>query len=82
LGEKPLISDNTTRLDDNLLDELISHISTLASVYHKPPEAFVTKLKEGQKVSQFYATIVNFLLLGQKGQERKKEERCRKFIAA
>jgi len=49
LGEKPLISDSTTRMDDAQLDELISNISTLASVYHKPPETFVTKLKEVQK---------------------------------
>jgi AP-1 complex subunit beta-1 len=46
LGEKPLISDSTTRLDDALLDDLIRNISTLASVYHKPPESFVTKLKD------------------------------------
>jgi AP-1 complex subunit beta-1 len=26
-----------------LLDQLIGQIATLASVYHKPPEAFVTK---------------------------------------
>eukprot|EP01114_Cavostelium_apophysatum_P004384 TRINITY_DN1460_c0_g1_i1.p1 TRINITY_DN1460_c0_g1~~TRINITY_DN1460_c0_g1_i1.p1 ORF type:complete len:890 (+),score=280.85 TRINITY_DN1460_c0_g1_i1:39-2708(+) len=49
LGEKPLISDSTTKLDDALLEELIANISTLASVYHKPPETFVTKLKEVQK---------------------------------
>jgi len=45
LSEKPLITDTTSQLDENLLNELIPHISTLASVYHKPPESFVTKLK-------------------------------------
>lgn len=45
LAEKPLITDTTSQLDDNLLNDLIPHISTLASVYHKPPESFVTKLK-------------------------------------
>jgi len=49
LGEKPLISDSTINLEESLLDELISNISTLASVYHKPPESFVTKLKEMRK---------------------------------
>lgn len=49
LGEKPLISDSTTKMDENLLDELIANISTLASVYHKPPETFVSKLKEVHK---------------------------------
>jgi AP-1 complex subunit beta-1 len=41
LAEKPLISEETDRLEPSLLDELICHISTLASVYHKPPSAFV-----------------------------------------
>jgi len=45
LAEKPLIADTTAHLDEGLLNELIPHISTLASVYHKPPESFVTKLK-------------------------------------
>lgn len=45
LAEKPLIADTTAQLDETLLNELIPHISTLASVYHKPPESFVTKLK-------------------------------------
>ena len=41
LSEKPLISDETDLLEPTLLDELICHISSLASVYHKPPNAFV-----------------------------------------
>ncbi|KAM9989589.1 hypothetical protein ACTFIY_005620 [Dictyostelium cf. discoideum] len=45
LSEKPLITDTTSHLDESLLNELILNISTLASVYHKPPETFVTKLK-------------------------------------
>jgi AP-1 complex subunit beta-1 len=45
LAEKPLITDTTSMLDEGLLNDLIPHISTLASVYHKPPESFVTKLK-------------------------------------
>eukprot|EP01132_Coremiostelium_polycephalum_P010945 gene10945-13404_t len=45
LSEKPLITDTTSQLDESLLNELIANISTLASVYHKPPETFVTKLK-------------------------------------
>jgi len=45
LAEKPLITDTTSQLDEGLLNDLIPHISTLASVYHKPPESFVTKLK-------------------------------------
>lgn len=41
LAEKPLISEETDLLEPTLLDELICHISSLASVYHKPPAAFV-----------------------------------------
>lgn len=52
LAEKPLIADTTAHLDETLLNELIPHISTLASVYHKPPESFVTKLKGLSKGSR------------------------------
>lgn len=41
LAEKPLISEETDLLEPTLLDELICHIASLASVYHKPPNAFV-----------------------------------------
>ncbi|CAG0901274.1 unnamed protein product [Darwinula stevensoni] len=41
LAEKPLISEETDRIEPTLLDELICHISSLASVYHKPPSAFI-----------------------------------------
>eukprot|EP00301_Raphidiophrys_heterophryoidea_P004071 c11800_g1_i1.p1 GENE.c11800_g1_i1~~c11800_g1_i1.p1 ORF type:complete len:903 (+),score=225.58 c11800_g1_i1:63-2771(+) len=43
LSEKPRISDDTSALEPTLLQELISNISTLASIYHKPPEAFVSR---------------------------------------
>jgi len=45
LAEKPVISDDSNNLDPSLLDELLSNIATLSSVYHKPPEAFVTCAK-------------------------------------
>ena len=41
LAEKPLISEETDLLEPTLLDELLCHISSLASVYHKPPSAFI-----------------------------------------
>lgn len=41
LADKPLISEETDLLEPTLLDELICHIGTLASVYHKPPNSFV-----------------------------------------
>ena len=41
-GEKPEIRDDTFTLDSSLLEDLMSG-STLSSIYHKPPEAFVMK---------------------------------------
>lgn len=41
LAEKPLIAEETDLIEPTLLDELICHIASLASVYHKPPSAFV-----------------------------------------
>ena len=37
--------DTTSLYEEGLLDELVANISTLASVYHKPPESFVSKMK-------------------------------------
>lgn len=41
MAEKPLISEETDLIEPSLLDELICHISSLASVYHRPPSSFV-----------------------------------------
>lgn len=43
LAEKPVITDDSNQLDPSLLDELLVNIATLSSVYHKPPDAFVTR---------------------------------------
>ena len=43
LAEKPTITDDISKLDPQLLHLLIQNISTLSSVYHKPPQAFVQK---------------------------------------
>ncbi|XP_047341061.1 beta-adaptin-like protein C [Impatiens glandulifera] len=48
LTEKPVISDDSNQLDSSLLDELLSNIGTLSSVFHKTPEAFVTRVKTVQ----------------------------------
>jgi AP-1 complex subunit beta-1 len=47
LGDKPVIEDDTFRLDPTLLNVLIGQIATLSSVYHKPPEAFVVRRAAG-----------------------------------
>lgn len=51
LAEKPLISEETDLLEPTLLDELICHIASLASVYHKPPTAFVEGRTAGVRKS-------------------------------
>lgn len=43
LAEKPVITDEASGLDSSLLDQLLPNIATLASIYHKPPEAFVSR---------------------------------------
>ncbi|KAL1556856.1 beta-adaptin-like protein C [Salvia divinorum] len=52
LAEKPVISDDSNQLDPSLLDELLTNIATLSSVYHKPPDAFVTRVKTIQKTEE------------------------------
>ncbi|GKY90825.1 hypothetical protein MPSEU_000055300 [Mayamaea pseudoterrestris] len=47
LGDKPVIEDDTFRLDPALLNVLIEQIATLSSVYHKPPDAFVVRREAG-----------------------------------
>ena len=38
LAEKPVIADTAATLEPSLLSALLANLSTLASVYHKPPE--------------------------------------------
>ncbi|KAL3499318.1 hypothetical protein ACH5RR_038411 [Cinchona calisaya] len=52
LAEKPVIGDDSNQLDLSLLDELLANIATLSSVYHKPPEAFVTRVKTTQRTEE------------------------------
>lgn len=52
LGERPLIKDKSSALDDELLQLLISNIGTLSSVFHKPPAAFVSRVRPGAQQQQ------------------------------
>jgi AP-1 complex subunit beta-1 len=45
LGDKPVIEDDTYKLEPHLLNVLIGQIATLSSIYHKPPEAFVVRAR-------------------------------------
>ena len=46
LGEKPLISEDSSNFEPALLERLIENIGTLSSVYYKPPESFVKKIRD------------------------------------
>lgn len=47
LAERPLISIPLSTISPSLLDELTQEIGTLASVYHKPAEAFIGRGRVG-----------------------------------
>ncbi|KAI0148578.1 Adaptor protein complex beta subunit [Xylariaceae sp. FL1272] len=47
LSQKPAITTTVTSLPPTLLEQLLAELSTLASVYHKPPESFVGKGRYG-----------------------------------
>jgi AP-1 complex subunit beta-1 len=47
LAEKPVIHDDSSSFGRDLLNELISNLSTLASVFHKPPDSFVKRRDAG-----------------------------------
>jgi vesicle coat complex subunit len=46
LAEKPLISEETDLLEPSLLNQLVCHIGSLASVYHKPPTSFIDATRQ------------------------------------
>ncbi|CAG8806538.1 30772_t:CDS:2, partial [Racocetra persica] len=52
LSDKPPISVQSNTMSNSLLEELISNISTLASVYHKPPETFLGRGRFGADAVQ------------------------------
>lgn len=52
LSEKPPITSTVHTLPPALLNKLISELSTLSSVYHKPPEQFVGRGRYGADAVQ------------------------------
>ncbi|KAF3025066.1 beta-adaptin [Neopestalotiopsis sp. 37M] len=57
LSQKPAISTTMTSLPPALLEQLLAELSTLASVYHKPPESFVGKGRYGADAIQRAAIL-------------------------
>ena len=45
LSDKPAITTESDNLDPHFLDELLLHIGSLASVYHKSPTSFISRYK-------------------------------------
>jgi len=52
LSDKPPITSTIQSLPTPLLDSLLNEISTLASVYHKPPETFIGHGRYGAEAIQ------------------------------
>ncbi|EHK97774.1 putative AP-1 complex subunit beta-1 [Glarea lozoyensis 74030] len=55
LSEKPPITTTMSSLPPALLEQLLTELSTLASVYHKPPETFVGHGRYGADAIQHAA---------------------------
>lgn len=45
LSDKPAITTESDNLDPNFLDELLLHIGSLSSIYHKSPTTFINRYK-------------------------------------
>ncbi|KAJ3213551.1 hypothetical protein HDU67_002761 [Dinochytrium kinnereticum] len=45
LAEKPDLSSDADNIENPVLDELLLHISTLSSIYHRPPNTFIGGLR-------------------------------------
>ncbi|KAF7632781.1 AP complex subunit beta [Meloidogyne graminicola] len=63
LAEKPLISEETDLLEPSLLNQLVCHIGSLASVYHRPPSSFVDPIRHPVKTATLPGTQQNQQIL-------------------
>lgn len=52
LAERPLIKDTSSALEPELLALLMENLGTLASVFHKPPTAFVSKIRADRRLQR------------------------------
>ena len=63
LSEKPPIVTTIHSLPPTLLEQLLNELSTLSSVYHKPPEQFVGQGRFGADAVQKAAILCVYLFL-------------------
>ncbi|KAF8630719.1 hypothetical protein AX15_002744 [Amanita polypyramis BW_CC] len=66
LAHRPPISIRRTTISPTLLEELLGEISSLASVYHKPPETFIGRGRVGADTMQRKGTDFDERLATQK----------------
>ncbi|CAG8627580.1 11521_t:CDS:10 [Paraglomus brasilianum] len=52
LSDKPVISISNSTLSEQLLEQLLNDVGSLASVYHKPPETFLGRGRFGADAIQ------------------------------
>jgi len=49
-AERPAISELSYTLDSELLDKLLDNLGSLSSIYYKPPESFIKKMRDCQNL--------------------------------
>ncbi|KAJ3427637.1 beta-adaptin-like protein b [Anaeramoeba flamelloides] len=78
LGEKPLIEGTNRKYHIDLLETLLFNIPSLSSVFHKPPENFVTNIKvflrEDEEIENDEEGILQVEEEREKEEEKKQEE--------
>ncbi|CAI2184550.1 10818_t:CDS:2 [Funneliformis geosporum] len=67
LSEKPRISTESDNMEPSLLDELLLHISSLSSIYHKSPQTFIHHSKPRQLI---ISPVLNSRNPDQNGKQR------------
>ena len=73
LAERPPITDTTSSLGSSLCKSLIPYIGSLASVYHKLPEAFISKFSRAARKPRRPVADDNEFESGMKNQGRNKK---------
>lgn len=88
LSDKPPITSTIPSLPPALLDQLLAELSTLASVYHKPPEAFIGQGRFGAEAMQkaaiewVYPFFLSRYIILTKYREQQQEARENPIAAA
>merc|ERR1719199_1588523 len=52
LGDKPTIKDESSMLEKSLLEKLITDLSLMSSVYHKPRDEFITRISNTVNIEE------------------------------